>query len=178
MSDEEEVQEFQYWTIYPESKALQNARLFLLGRIILLMNDNKPVRSAEKCPDTFVSLIVYKYNQDLSLHAPQGKTSLLKSTTVLHINVTSCTKEFDNGNVHLNVTSITNLEYYIPLTDDINISQRLTLFTGTNIQPQNIEDNEKYIVEEVLEKNVNSRLGQYEFLVKWKDYSSRYNTWE
>ena len=49
VSSDDEVQEFQYWTIYPEKRALQNARVFLLGRIILILKDKKPTRSAEKC---------------------------------------------------------------------------------------------------------------------------------
>ena len=37
------------------------------------------------------------------------------------------------------------------------------------------EDEEEYIVENIVKKNFNARLGQYEFLVKWKGYSAKHN---
>ena len=33
-------------------------------------------------------------------------------------------------------------------------------------------------MEQILKKQFNSKLGQYEFLVKWKGYSEKHNTWE
>ena len=35
-----------------------------------------------------------------------------------------------------------------------------------------------YIVEIIVKKQFNVRLGQYKFLVKWKGYSAKQNTWE
>ena len=104
--NEDDIQEFQYWIVYPEKKVLQNAKVFLLGRIILIMEEKKTVRSAKKCPDTQVALTVFKYDQIIFLHQPHGKTSLLNATTVLHQNVTSYTKEVANGNVYLDTESI------------------------------------------------------------------------
>ena len=126
-----------------------------------------------------VALTVFKYDQALSLYEPQGKTSLLTATTVLHVNVTSFTKELVDGNVCVDTENMETLVSYIPLTDDTDIHGRLKLFT---CQPNNTENNtendDEYIVEQIVEKKFNSRSGQFEFLVKWKDYSCRYNTWE
>ena len=46
------------------------------------------------------------------------------------------------------------------------------------LNPPPEEDEEEYIVENIVKKNFNARLGQYEFLVKWKGYSTKHNTWE
>lgn len=39
------------------------------------------------------------------------------------------------------------------------------------------EVEEEYVVEEIIKK-YNSKEGRYEYRVKWKEYSSVYNTWE
>ena len=59
-----QVQEFQYWTLYPAKKALQ------IAQVLEIMNDGKP---AEKCPETQVVLT--------TVYEPHGKTSLLQATT-------------------------------------------------------------------------------------------------
>ena len=35
-----------------------------------------------------------------------------------------------------------------------------------------------FVVEEIVKKQFNGKLGQFEFLVKWKGYSAKHNTWE
>ena len=172
---EDEVQEFQYWALYPGKKSLQNARVFLLGRIILILKDGKPIRSAEKCPDTSVILTVFKYCHGLSVYKPYA---LLKATTTLLQNVTSNTTEATDGNITVDTENIDNLASYVPFTEDVNVQERLNLFNCLNVQPDSTENEDEYIVEKIVEKKFNNRLGQYEFLVKWKDYSSRFNTWE
>ena len=175
---EDEVQEFQYWALNPEKKALQKAKVFLLGRIIVILKDGKPVRSAEKCPDTSVVFTIFQYCQSLSVYKPHGKTALVKATTILLQNVTSHTTEGTDGNITVDTSNIDCLASYVPFTEDVDIQERLNLFNCPNVQPENTESEDIYTVEKIVEKKFNNRLGQYEFLVKWKDYSSRFNTWE
>jgi len=57
-----EVQELQFWTLFPTSQALQNAKVFLLGQVSLILSEGKPCQSAEENP----------------YHA-NGRTALLKA---------------------------------------------------------------------------------------------------
>ena len=65
---------------------------------------------------------------------------------------------------------------------NINIESRLSIDFEDN-DPSNVvadesEDEEPFNVESIIKKQFNSTSGQYEFLVKWKGYSSKHNTWE
>jgi len=42
-----DVEELQFWTVYPTAQALKKAKVFLLGRIILILNKGKPCASTE-----------------------------------------------------------------------------------------------------------------------------------
>ena len=56
------------------------------------------------------------------------------------------------------------------------------LFKGSNSTPTEVPnpppEDEEYVVENIVKKQFNTRLGQYEFLVKWRGYSAKHNTWE
>ena len=48
------IEELQFWSVHPTSQALRKAKTFLLGRIILILNEGKPCASAEKNPSVEV----------------------------------------------------------------------------------------------------------------------------
>ena len=65
----------------------------------------------------------------------------------------------------------------------MDVEGRIELFCGTQdvdiYCSENQSDHEdEYIVERIVTKKFNCRTNQYEFLVKWKDYSDKFNTWE
>ena len=64
----------------------------------------------------------------------------------------------------------------------MDIEGRIRLFCGiqdiSNYSIENDSDQDEYIVERIITKKFNNRTNQYEFLVKWKDYSDKFNTWE
>lgn len=83
-----EVEEFQFWTLFPSSKVLVATKVFLLGQISVVISDGNPCHSAEKNPSTEIVLTMYCYNDKYHLYSVTGRTSLLRATSVLHINVT------------------------------------------------------------------------------------------
>ena len=65
----------------------------------------------------------------------------------------------------------------------MNVEGRIELFCGTQdvdiYCSENQSDHEdEYMVERIVTKKFNCRTNQYEFLVKWKNYSDKFNTWE
>ena len=100
--------------------------------------------------------------------------------------ILSCTCDNVNtsngGDIKFNYAELESLSEYKPFSDDIDIDARLTTINESNValnmNEDHLSDEDEYIVEKVIKKKFNSRLGQYEFLVKWKDYSAKYNTWE
>ena len=86
-----EVEELQFWILFPESKALVSAHIFFLGQISLILREGKPVQNAERNPSTEVVLTLYEYIAAADSYRANGRTALLKSTSVLHMNVTKQT---------------------------------------------------------------------------------------
>ena len=77
--------------------------------------------------------------------------------------------------------NIEELQEYVPFTPDIDIKSRLSaeFDEGTmHMDADESEEEEPFNVECIVKKQFNSKLGQYEFLVKWKGYSAKHNTWE
>ena len=61
---ENETQELQFWTLYPQSKVLNSAKLFLLGQISLILSEGKPCSSAQNNNSTVVVYNFYEYNHE------------------------------------------------------------------------------------------------------------------
>ena len=142
------------------------------------LSEGKPCKNAEKNPSTEVILTIYEYNSATNSYHANGRTALLKAPGVLHANVSKYIHH-DNEKVMLGTDRLEELESYIPFSNDVNIESRLASLSSTVISnPPPEEDEEEYIVENIVKKNFNARLGQYEFLVKWKGYSAKHNTWE
>ena len=78
-------------------------------------------------------------------------------------------------------TYVEELQEYVPFTPGINIESRLD-HENDKCDEDNVdvgnEEEEPFNVESIVRKQFNSKLGQYEFLVKWKGYSTKHNTWE
>ena len=74
------------------------------------------------------------------------------------------------------------MEEYIPYSENTNIEARVQQFCNQEdieaYYNENESDEDEYIVEKIITKKFNNRTSQYEFLVKWKDYSDKFNTWE
>lgn len=179
------VSEFQFWTLNPNSPGLRSAKLFLLGQISLVMSGNTPVRSGENCPDTYVVATVFSYDESSDSYYASGKTELSKSPSLLHLNVNKFVSQ-SSGRVKFNYQEVPTLDEYIPFSENVDIKGRIKKFCGIkDINNYSIvndhesqSDQDESIVERIITKKFNNRTNQYEFLVKWKDYSDKFNTWE
>jgi len=177
--DGNEVEVLQYWTLFPSSQALKTAQIFLLGQISLILTNGKPCHNAENNPSTEVVLTLYDYDEVTSEYHVAGKTAILTASSVLHVNVSSSI--IINGSaIKLPIEDLEQLHEYVPFSHNININDRLKRFAPTKeFEPLRVtDDDDRYIVEKIIKKQFNTRLGQYEFFVKWKGYSERHNTWE
>ena len=174
------VEYLQFWAVKPTKKALLHAKVFLLGQISLILYDGMPSRSAELNPSTKVVLTMHQYHSDTCLYCENGRSSFLEATAVLHCNITSLVQVQDKS-LTFSHTECKELEGYIPFSEDINITERLETFgasTGVAIEEDEEDNEEDEEIEEIVKKQFNSRQNRYEFLVKWKGYSSKHNTWE
>ena len=168
-----EVREFTFWTLYPDKKALSNAKLFLLGQITLIIQEGKPCRSTERNPSTQVVLQIYNYDSATNSYHTGGRTSLIKST-ILHIDVTKYIQR-SADRVSLPINTIDELHRYLPFSEDITSRLPSEL---TDAAASDEDSEEEFIAEQIVKKQFNSKLGQYEYLIKWTDYAAKHNTWE
>ena len=72
---------------------------------------------------------------------------------------------------------INALHGYLPLSEDIDITSRLPSELTDNAASDE-DSEEEFIAEQIVKKQFNSKLDQYEYLIKWKDYAAKHNTWE
>ena len=151
-----------------------SAKVFLLGHVSLILNEGMPCRSAEMNPSTEVVLTIYEYHPDTTLYHENVRTSVLKATAVLNCNVTALIHLCDKT-VSFYHDDCEDLDGYVPFSDNVNIEERLETFGASN---QVTTDEEQDELEEIVKKKFNSRLNQYDFLVKWKGCSNKHNTWE
>jgi len=138
----------------------------------LILTNGKPCHNAENNPSTEVVLTLYDYDKVTSEYYATGKTA----SSVLHVNVSSSI--IINGNaIKLPIEDLEQLHEYVPFSRNININDRLKRFAPTKeFEPLRVtDDGNRYIIEKIVRKQFNTRLGQY---VKWKGYSERHNTWE
>lgn len=174
------VEELQFWTVHPTSQVLRKAKVFLLGRIALLLNSGKPCTSTERNPSVEVVLTIYEYDKVKNIYYPKGKSALLNVMKCLQMNVSEYI-QCDGSDVKLLVEEIKELQEHVPFTPDINIESRLDTESNKNnedVEVVETEEEEPFNVESIVKKQFNSKVGQYEFLVKWKGYSTKHNTWE
>ena len=125
---------------------------------------------------------MFSYDEGSDDYYASGKTELSKAPSLLHINVSNFISQ-GSGRVKFNYQEISTLEGYIPFSENVYIEGRIEQFCGTQDIDNNCNENEgdqedEYIVERIVTKKFNNHTNQYEFLVKWKDYSDKFNTWE
>ena len=176
------IEELQFWSVYPTSQALRKARVFLLGRITLILNEGNPCASAEKNPSVEVVLTIYEYDKAKDIYYPKGKSALLNVMKFLQTDVSKYIEYGTGSDVKLLIDNIEELHEYVPFTPDINIESRVDADIEKNdednMEAAETEEEEPFNVDNIVKKQFNSKLGQYEFLVKWKGYSTKHNTWE
>ena len=177
-----DVEELQFWTVYPTPQAFKKAKVFLLGRITLLLNEGKPCTSTEKNPSVEVVLTIYNYDLSKAVYYPKGKSALLNASKTLQINATQYIVEYTDNlqGVTLITDEIEGLNGWVPFSMEVDINSRLTSLeiSTEEINTNDYEDEEPFNVESIVKKQFNAKMGQFEFLVKWKGYSAKHNTWE
>ena len=80
-----EVQELAFWKVFPESKALRNAKLFLLGQISLILTEGRPSNNAENNPSTEVIVQTYNYNPAANAYCENGRMAPHQCYNVMYI---------------------------------------------------------------------------------------------
>jgi len=176
------IEELQFWLVNPVSQTLQKAKVFLLGRITIILDQGKPCSSAENNPSVEPCMNTTEIK---ILTIQRGKSGLLNVAKFLKIDVT---KQAYTGSepseVKLTLTVIKDIEDYVPYTADIDIDGRIGILKESSddaeVTDTEGDDNEEepFNVEYIIKKQFNAKEGQYEFLVKWKGYSEKHNTWE
>lgn len=140
----------------------------------------KPCTSAEKNPSVEVMLTIYEHDEAEDIYHPKGKSGLLNVIKFLQIDVSKHVEWSEGCDVKLMIDNIEELQEYTPFTPDIDIKSRLQaeIEDDVEVDETDSEEEEPFNVESIVKKQFNSKLGQYEFLVKWKGYSTKHNTWE
>ena len=173
-SSEHDVINYRYWCIKLTNPILYSAKLFLLGQILYVCQDDKPVDSSvSSCPNTYVMLDIYKYDPQTKLYTLSGRSGLLKAKSLLADVTTLIDADSDHG-ILLDHKSVPTLISYEPFHDDADLQ---LLVPEEQPEPQREED-EPYIVENIVKKRFNAQKTHYEYLVKWVGYCSDENTWE
>ena len=161
------------------AQALKKAKVFLLGRIILILNEGKPCTNAENNPSVEVVLTIYDYDPSEAVYHPKGKSALLNVTKILQMHVIQHIKYTDSlqSDVTLITDDIEELNGYVPFSMDVDIDSRLTSLEVSSKEINTTEDEEEpFNVESIVRKQFNAKMGRFEFLVKWKGYSAKHNT--
>ena len=68
------------------TSSLQSAKVFLLGQILCITQDNKPVDSSMS--STSVVSYIYQYDSSNEVYTAAGRSTLLKADKVLIVEVT------------------------------------------------------------------------------------------
>ena len=98
--------------------------------------------------------------QQISTMEMVYRTALLKSPGVLQINVTKHILH-NNQEVTLATDKLEELQGYISFSNDVNIESQSAYLSSAMLSNPLPEDEEEYIVESIVKKQFDARLGQY-----------------
>ena len=161
-----DLHEFEYWAVLPIGKNLKHTKVFLLAQVAYISDNDKPVRSASsQNPNVSLVLFAHTYSAEKGTYHICGKSGLCKAKEVLLSNVEQFIQHGEDGSITLSCVP----EGYIPFHDELDLQTLLPNITSS-------EESEPYLVDKIVEKRF--RNGQYEYLVKWRGYSDKDNTWE
>lgn len=183
---DQDVRELQFWAIHPTKTAIAKAKLFLLGQVCLILSEGTPCRSAEINPSTELVLTIYEFHSDTMLYQENGRTGLLKAPAVLHCDISTFVHRdsSDNTKIVFKHEDCKELDGYVPFERNVNIEERLRVLVGPHAsnsvaaESESTDEEDEEEIEKVVRKKFNGRSNQYEYLVKWKNYSEKHNTWE
>ena len=150
-----DIQNYQYWTIYPNNPAIKSANVFILSQIIHISESEKPVQhSMRGNPNTYVMLNVFEYDPTSSTYTPSGRSALLPAAKSLQMNVTgyvsgeNTCKSFDH-------TTVSDLVDYVPFHGDLDIESRINTDIVQSQAPRENDDcSDPFIVEKIIKKEV------------------------
>ena len=165
---ESHVSIFDYWAI--GTAKLQNARCFLLGKIIFMPHLGKSCTSEMKTNPNLIMFNVYEYNSLSKCYSVNRRSGLLK---------TKCLIANINNDVLLENEKIPELKEYLPFHDDIDIDSHLAIQSTASVTTDLVDDpnqSDPFIVDKIISEKFNSHKVRYEFLVSWIGYSDQ--TWE
>ena len=161
-----DVQNYQYWTIYPNNPAIKSANVFILSQIIHISESEKPVQhSMRGNPNTYVMLNVFEYDPTSCTYTPSGRSALLPAAKSLQMDVTgyvsgeNTCKSFDH-------TTVSDLVDYVPFHGDLDIKSRInTDMVQSQAPRENDDSSDPFIVEKIIKKRYNSQKVQYEYFL-------------
>uniref|UniRef100_A0A1X7VG14 Uncharacterized protein n=1 Tax=Amphimedon queenslandica TaxID=400682 RepID=A0A1X7VG14_AMPQE len=68
VDDNHELHKFQFWMLFPNSASYRNAKIFLLGQIVVLLRGGNAVRHAAQNGDADVVMKMYSCNAELQVY--------------------------------------------------------------------------------------------------------------
>ena len=183
LPEDHSVREHSFWTVYPSKQVLRDVKVFSLGEVTCILQESKLINSTcNKNHLATVMLNIYSYNASTKRYNVAGCSGLCKIAKSLHLNVTSYIHVHEGGIVELDTECdelALKLEDFVPYHEEC---ERILSVTVDKNHENNTFDSEEelqpYIVESITKKRFNTRKSQYEYLVKWKGYSAKENTWE
>ena len=143
IDDDHQLQEFQFWMLFPNSTSYRNAKIFLLGQIVVLLRGGNAVRCAAHNGDTDVVMKMYSFNAELQVYSPEGYSSLLKATSLHRKVEIELIDEGDAGNSKVRILS--DLQEFRPFHDNIEVDTA----GSEHIEVDHENETEEYIVEKL-----------------------------
>lgn len=124
-------------------------------------------------------LSFYEFSEEDQHYRITGRRSLYKATKVLLLNISNL--ETTGDTLSFAHDSVSELDGWTPYHEEVNLEARLQhapnpdCDSDSEDKPAEGED-DSHVVEQVIKKRYHPRRQQYEFLVKWREYSASDNT--